>query len=230
MDPPLNHGTFSRQPQEETWKHVALLSFQTLGVVYGHLSTAPLYVFGTIPREDFVSDETPYEFFSFIFWTITVISLLKYALIVLIADDDGEGGTFALYSLLCRHAKVGLLPNDQFTDKAVRLVETPSKMKLGLRARRALEKHRFSHYLMLFLALFGSSVGSQASITASFSIINQLLALNCFPKVKVVHTSDKIHGQVYIPDLNWLLMVLSLSVTIGFHKVEAIGYATGSIP
>lgn len=51
---------------------------------------------------------------------------------------------------------MGLLPNDQFTDKAVRLVETPSKMKLGLRARRALEKHRFSHYLMLFLALFGS--------------------------------------------------------------------------
>lgn len=82
---------FRLHMQKETWKHVALLSFQTLGVVYGHLSTAPLYVFGTIPREDFVSDETPYEFFSFIFWTITVISLLKYALIVLIADDDGEG-------------------------------------------------------------------------------------------------------------------------------------------
>ncbi|KAF8036311.1 hypothetical protein BT93_C2133 [Corymbia citriodora subsp. variegata] len=84
-----------------------------------------------------------------------------------------------------------------------------------------------TRHAFVVLSLFASAVGSQASITASFSIINQLLALKCFPQVKVVHTSDKIHGQVYIPDLNWLLMVLSLSVTVGFHKVDAIGYATG---
>lgn len=77
--------------QKQTWKHVAILSFQSLGVVYGRISTAPLYVFGTVQTEDFVSDQTAHELFSFIFWTLTIISLLKYAFIVLRADDDGEG-------------------------------------------------------------------------------------------------------------------------------------------
>ncbi|KAF6138087.1 hypothetical protein GIB67_033501 [Kingdonia uniflora] len=39
--------------------------------------------------------------------------LLKYVIIVLSADDNAEGGTFPLYSLLCRHAKFSLLPNQQ---------------------------------------------------------------------------------------------------------------------
>lgn len=47
--------------QRETWKHIAVLSFQSLGVVYGGISTAPLYVYGTIPAEDFLSDQTAYE-------------------------------------------------------------------------------------------------------------------------------------------------------------------------
>lgn len=49
------------------------------------------YVFGTIPAKDIKSDEAVYELFSFIFWTMTTISLLKYSFIVLRADDDGEG-------------------------------------------------------------------------------------------------------------------------------------------
>ncbi|KAG0469333.1 hypothetical protein HPP92_018661 [Vanilla planifolia] len=44
---------------------------------------------------------------------LTLVPLLKYVFIVLRANDNGEGGTFALYSLLCRHAQVGFLPNAQ---------------------------------------------------------------------------------------------------------------------
>lgn len=83
-------------------------------------------------------------------------------------------------------------------------------------------------HVFVALSLLASAVGSQATITASFSIINQCLALGCFPRVKVIHTSDKIHGQVYIPDINWLLMVLSLTVTIAFHDIKKIGSATGN--
>ncbi|KAM2780878.1 hypothetical protein COP1_015970 [Malus domestica] len=82
------------------------------------------------------------------------------------------------------------------------------------------------HGFVVF-SLLASVVGCQATITACFSIINQCLALGCFPRVKVIHTSDEIHGQVYIPDINWLLMVLSLVVTIGFHDIIKIGSATG---
>ncbi|XP_024929724.3 potassium transporter 25 [Ziziphus jujuba] len=436
MDPQLSPDSYSHQIKKETWKHTLLLSFQSLGVLYGQLSTAPLYVFGTIPAKDILSEETAYGLFSFIFWTLTIVSLLKYAFIVLKADDDGEGGTFALYSILCRHAKVGLLPSDRTANEVTHYeAGSPFKIKVESRARRAIAKHKSSHYLMLFLALFGScmiigdgvltpalsvlsaskglqrslsdmshifsssesrqesiskdfkryvpvpsacvillclfmlqhygthkigymfapiiiiwlflisgvgiynifywnhhiiyaispvymykfirnvhvsswrslgsiilcvagseamfahlghfsrrsikitficliypvlvlcyagqaayisknlhvedfnhlsesvprhirhffivlsllasAVGSQATITASFSIINQCLALGCFPRVKVIHTSDKINGQVYIPDINWLLMVLSLAVTIGFRDITKIGNATG---
>ncbi|CAI8620063.1 unnamed protein product [Vicia faba] len=433
MASPPHHSTMNNK----TWTQTILLSFQIVGVVYGQLSTAPLYVFSTMRSEDLDSQEVVYELFSFIFWTLTTISFIKYALIVLKADDNQEGGTFALYSLLCRNAKVGLLPCDRTANQVMLLEDTttpPSKINFDSRARRAIEKHKFCHYLILFLALFGScmtigaavltpalsvlsasygverslselshlftssqhtrnsvsnalqkyvpvpaacviliglfvlqpcgtrkigfmfapiiavwlffvgvvgvyniirwdveilykisplylikfmrnldvsrwrllgsailcaagseamfaglghfskksikitficliypllvicyagqaafisknlktdnfnhlsqsvpshskhlfivvsllssAVGSQATITACFSIINQCLALNCFPRVKVVHTSKTIHGQVYIPDVNWLLMIFSLTVTIGFRDMVKIGNAT----
>ncbi|KAJ9162603.1 hypothetical protein P3X46_022363 [Hevea brasiliensis] len=434
MDPAGSPDTYSSRIKKETWKHTLILSYQSIGVVYGRLSTAPLYVFGTIPTEDFHSDGTAFEYFSFIFWTLTIISLLKYAFIVLRADDNGEGGTFALYSLLCRHAKVGLLPDDRSTKEIMHHERgSPLRIKAESRARRAIEKYKSSHYVMLFLALSGacliigdavltpsisvlsassglqralskikyssspmrqqsisdaieryvpvafacavlvclfmlqhygtrkigfifapvvtiwlifiggvgiynifhfnskilvaispvymykfvrnidkswrslgsillcvagseamfadlghfskksiqitfscliypllvfcyagqaayisknlnasedfnhlsrsiperlghvflflsllaSVIGSQATITASFSIINQCLALGCFPRVKVIHTSDNRRGQVYIPDVNWLLMVLSLTVTIGFRDLHRIASSVG---
>jgi len=69
-----------------------------MGIVYGQMSTAPLYVFGTMRAEDLEADqEVVFELFSFIFWTLTIISLLKYASIVLKADDEGEGN-FLIFS------------------------------------------------------------------------------------------------------------------------------------
>ncbi|PHT99324.1 putative potassium transporter 2 [Capsicum chinense] len=71
-----------------------LLAYQSLGVVYGDLSTSPLYVFNSIFVEKLPHYQTPetiFGAFSLIFWTITLIPLLKYVLIVLSADDNGEG-------------------------------------------------------------------------------------------------------------------------------------------
>lgn len=70
-------------------------------------------------------------------------------------------------------------------------------------------------------------IASQAIITATFSIVKQSAALGCFPRVKVVHTSNNIVGQVYIPEINWILMVLCLSVTAGFRDTDEIGNAYG---
>ncbi|XP_028103016.1 potassium transporter 10-like [Camellia sinensis] len=86
--------------------------------------------------------------------------------------------------------------------------------------------NRSIRHIFRVLSLFASAVGSQATITASFSIINQCLALGCFPRVKVIHTSDKIHGQVYIPDVNWMLMLFNIAITIGFRNISLIGNAT----
>uniref|UniRef100_A0A251RUU1 Putative potassium transporter n=1 Tax=Helianthus annuus TaxID=4232 RepID=A0A251RUU1_HELAN len=101
---------------KQSWATVLTLAYQSLGVVYGDLSTSPLYVFKSTSAKDIVHPETNEVIFgalSFIFWTLTLVPLLKYVFIVLKADDNGEGGTFALYSFLCRHARVGSLPNCQ---------------------------------------------------------------------------------------------------------------------
>ncbi|KAK8947234.1 putative potassium transporter 8 [Platanthera zijinensis] len=82
-------------------------------------------------------------------------------------------------------------------------------------------------WAVLIVAILASVVGSQAIISGTFSIINQSQSLGCFPRVKVVHTSDKIHGQIYIPEINWMLMILCVAVAVGFRDTKHMGNASG---
>ncbi|PSS33258.1 Potassium transporter like [Actinidia chinensis var. chinensis] len=409
--------------KKDYWKTILLLAYQSLGVVYGDLSISPLYVYRNTFAEDIHHSKTNDEIFgvlSFIFWTLTLIPLFKYVFVVLRADDNGEGGTFALYSLICRHAKVSLLPNRQVADEALSTykLEHPPEKSNSSRLKLLLEKHKSLHtgllilvllgtcmvigdglltpaisvftavsgleytmskehhqyavmpitcfvlvclfalqhygthrigfifapvvltwllcissiglynilywnpyvcealspyYMFIFLkktrksgwmslggivlcitgseamfadlghfsytaiqiaftclvypalilaymgqtaylskhphainqinfyvsipeivrwpvltvAILASVVGSQSIISGTFSIINQSQSLGCFPRVKIVHTSDKIHGQIYIPEINWILMILCIAVTIGFRDIKHMGNASG---
>ncbi|MED6171966.1 Potassium transporter 6 [Stylosanthes scabra] len=413
--------------QKESWRSVLTLAYQSLGVVCGEISTSPLFVYRNTFSEDIGHTETNEEVYgvlSLVFWTLTLITLFKYVFIVLRADDNGEGGTFALYSLLCRHARIGSFPNCQLADEDLSeyhrcFGEAVPVRSLNYRVKRTLEKHKFLQSILLVLALIGTCmvigvgvlkpsisvfsavsglelsvsrehhryvevpaacliliglfalqrygthrvgflfapivltwllcvgtigiyniyywnpqiykalspyyvlqfikktkragwmslggillcitgseamfadlghfsqlsikiaftavvypfltlaymgqaayfsrhqdikheyefgfyasvpgrlkwpvvvlailaavVGSQSIITGTFSMIKQCSALNCFPRVKVVHTSSKIHGQVYIPEINWLLMLMCLAVTIGFGDIRRLGNAS----
>ncbi|KAL1357082.1 hypothetical protein HN51_009081 [Arachis hypogaea] len=430
----LESVIYNKNPiKEQSWKTVLTLAYQSLGVVYGDLSTSPLYVYKSTFAEDIQHSETNEEIFgvlSFVFWTLTLIPLLKYVFIVLRADDNGEGGTFALYSLLCRHARVGLLPSTQLADEDLTqytidgggTVQDNKKSNVGsgLKLKSLLEKHKVLQRVLLVLALIGTCmvigdgvltpaisvfsavsglelsmskeqhryvevpvacvillflfalqhygthrvgclfapvvltwllcisaigvynifhwnphvyqalspyymfkflrktqkggwmslggillcitgseamyadlghfsqlsikiaftflvypslilaymgqaaylsrhhemesdyrigfyvsvprllrwpvlaiailqavVGSQAVITGTFSIIKQCSALGCFPKVKIIHTSSKIHGQIYIPEINWSLMLLCLAIVVGFRDTKRMGNAAG---
>ncbi|OMO72817.1 potassium transporter [Corchorus olitorius] len=77
------------------------------------------------------------------------------------------------------------------------------------------------------VAVAAAIIASQAMISGAFSIISQSLTLGCFPRVKVVHTSAKYEGQVYIPDINYMLMIACVIVTVGFRTTEKIGHAYG---
>ena len=83
------------------------------------------------------------------------------------------------------------------------------------------------YWPVFIVATLSAIVASQASISATFSIIKQALALGCFPRVKVVHTSKNFLGQIYIPDINWVLLVLCIAVTAGFRNQNQIGNAYG---
>lgn len=77
------------------------------------------------------------------------------------------------------------------------------------------------------IANLAAIVASQAVISATFSTIKECHAFGCFPRVKVVHTRRWFTDQIYIPEINWILMVLSLAVTIGFQDTTRIGNAYG---
>ncbi|KAI3825441.1 hypothetical protein L1987_06928 [Smallanthus sonchifolius] len=401
-----------------------LLAYHSFGVVYGDLSTSPLYVYRSVFSGNLPDYQTPdviFGAFSLIFWTLTLIPLLKYVFIVLGADDNGEGGAIALYSLLCRHAKFSLLPNQQAADEELSSYKygpsqppsnSPSLLKsflekhkrlrtallivvllgasmvigdgvitpaisvmsavsglqvqgvglelthgavlllacvilIGLFALQHTGTQRVAivfapivilwlisifciglyniihwnpkivyalspHYIIKFfretgragwlslggvllsitgteamfadlghftafsirlafaavvypclviqymgqaaylsknitsipdsfyksipepvfwpvfvIATLASVVGSQAIISATFSIVKQCHALGCFPRVKIVHTSKHMFGQIYIPEINWILMVLTLLVAVGFQDTTLVGHAYG---
>ncbi|KAI3878721.1 hypothetical protein MKX03_007183 [Papaver bracteatum] len=410
-------------PPQLSWRNLSrnlLLAYQSFGVVYGDLSTSPLYVYTSTfvgKLQDHRNEDTIFGAFSLIFWTLTLIPLLKYIFILLSADDNGEGGVFALYSLLCRHARLSLLPNQQAADEeltaykygpSAQIASSPMKrffekhkrlrtallivvlcgacmvigdgvltpaisvlssvsglqvtdkkfpneavillaciILVGLFALQHCGTHRVAfmfapivviwlisifgiglyntiywnpkivfalspHYIIKFfretgkdgwialggillsitgteamfadlghftalsirlafafvvypclvvqymgqaaflsknpssiptsfydsipktlfwpvfvIATLAAIVGSQAVITATFSIIKQCNALGCFPRVKIVHTSKHMFGQIYIPEINWILMIICLAVTIGFRDTTMIGNAYG---
>ncbi|KAF8387803.1 hypothetical protein HHK36_026460 [Tetracentron sinense] len=83
------------------------------------------------------------------------------------------------------------------------------------------------YWPMFVVAVMAAIIASQSLISAAFSIIQQSLAMGCFPRVKVVHTSTKYEGQVYIPEINHLLMLASVGVTLGFKNTLTIGNAYG---
>lgn len=55
------------------------------------------------------------------------------------------------------------------------------------------------------------------------------MALNCFPAVEIVKTSLNVSGQVYVPAINWLLMIGSIAVTVAFQSTASIGNAFGGL-
>ncbi|XP_057797021.1 potassium transporter 10-like isoform X1 [Salvia miltiorrhiza] len=423
LDQPMDEeaGRIKNMYREKKFSAFLLLrlAFQSLGVVYGDLGTSPLYVFyNTFPRgiED---PEDVVGALSLIIYSLTLIPLLKYVFIVCRANDNGQGGTLALYSLLCRHAKVKTIPNQHRTDEELTTYSrsTFHEHSLAAKTKRWLEAHTFRRKALLILVLVGNCmvigdgiltpaisvlsasggikvdhpkmssdvvvlvsvvilvclfsvqhygtdkvgwlfapivllwflmiggigifniykydssvlrafspvyiyrylrsgrgegwtslggimlsitgtealfadlahfpvsaiqiaftvivfpclllaysgqaaylmenkehvmdafyrsiperiywpmfiiatlaaiVASQASISATFSIIKQALALGCFPRVKVVHTSKKFLGQIYVPDMNWILMLLCIAVTAGFRNQSQIGNAYGT--
>ncbi len=86
----------------------------TLGVVYGDIGTSPLYVMKAIIQGNGGIEHVDQDFLigsiSLIFWTLMIITTIKYVLIALRADNKGEGGIFALYTLVRRRARWLIVP------------------------------------------------------------------------------------------------------------------------
>ncbi|GAB2279444.1 Potassium transporter 5 [Dionaea muscipula] len=391
------------------------LAFQSTGVIYGDIGTSPLYVFSSTFPNNINHKDDIIGVLSLIIYTILLLPMLKYVFIVLWANDNGDGGTFALYSKLCRYAKVSMIvPNQQPEDRELLNYEidtTSKNTKHATKVKEWLEHNNIAQKFLFLITILGTSmvigdgvltpsmsvlsavggitsrvdvdvqisvviliflfmfqrfgtdkvgftfapiisiwflfitgiglynlfkydigvlrafypkyiydyfrrngkegwislggivlcitgteamfadlghfnvraiqisfstmvapailsaymgqaayltknpsqvsttfyssipggmywptfivavgaavIASQAMISGAYAIISQSLALGCFPRVKVIHTSTKYEGQVYIPEVNYLLMVASIIITIAFKTTTQIGNAYG---
>jgi KUP system potassium uptake protein len=80
---------------------------------------------------------------------------------------------------------------------------------------------------MMILATMAAVIASQALISGAYSLTNQAVQLGYFPRVKVVHTSSRIEGQIYIPEVNYLLMFACVTLVLTFRTSTNLAAAYG---
>ena len=80
---------------------------------------------------------------------------------------------------------------------------------------------------LVLLATAATIIASQAVISGAFSVTQQASRLNLFPRLKVLYTSETAKGQIYIPAVNWLLLLAVLALVIGFGSSGNLAAAYG---
>ncbi|KAM7273514.1 hypothetical protein ACFE04_028178 [Oxalis oulophora] len=149
---------------------------KSTGVVYGDIGTSPLYVLQSTFPNGINDKDDLLGVFSLIMYTLIFVPLIKYVFIVLYANDNGDGGTFALYSLISKHAKVSFIPNEQPEDKELSnyMLAKPSNQSKGAsRIKEVLEKSMvFRIMLFLFTILGTSMVIGDGILTPSISVLS----------------------------------------------------------
>ncbi len=82
-------------------------------------------------------------------------------------------------------------------------------------------------YPLVILASLAAVVASQAVISGSFSLTRQAVQLGYLPRIKIRHTSETEIGQIYIPSVNWILMICAIGLVIGFKASTRLAGAYG---
>lgn len=80
---------------------------------------------------------------------------------------------------------------------------------------------------MVLLATAATVIASQAVITGAYSVAAQAAQLGYLPRLRIAHTSETSRGQIYVPFVNWLLMVSVLTLVFAFRSSAALAFAFG---
>jgi KUP system potassium uptake protein len=82
-------------------------------------------------------------------------------------------------------------------------------------------------YPLIALATLAAVIASQALISGAFSLTRQAVQLGYSPRLGIEHTSARQRGQIYIPQLNWMLMLATIALVLGFKNSSALAAAYG---
>jgi KUP system potassium uptake protein len=85
----------------------------------------------------------------------------------------------------------------------------------------------WSIYPLVILSTMAAVIASQATISGTFSMTREAIALGFLPRMRVFHTSESQIGQVYIPMVNWLQLIVVLMAVVGFGSSDRLGAAYG---
>jgi KUP system potassium uptake protein len=80
---------------------------------------------------------------------------------------------------------------------------------------------------MIVLATVATVIASQSIITGAFSMTRQAIQLGWFPRMQITQTSAQGYGQIYVGPVNWMLMIVTISLTIAFGKSDNLAAAYG---
>ncbi|KAJ3671934.1 hypothetical protein LUZ60_008013 [Juncus effusus] len=196
---------------------VLKLAFQSIGVVYGDIGTSPLYVFastfsGRIPQNTAIVGAL-----SLIIYTLTLFPLIKYVFIVLFANDNGDGGTFAMYSLICRHSNVNAIQKKQMEEmelSAYKLKLPNIHVKRAGKIRTALERSSWAKTGLLSLALLGTCM-----------VIGDGILTPCISVLSAVEGVKKIDAGLSKDTIAMIsIVILVLLFTIQRFGTDKVGY------
>ena len=82
--------------------------------------------------------------------------------------------------------------------------------------------------LMVVLATAATIIASQATITGAFSVTRQCIQLDLLPRLRIRQTSAREHSQIYVPAVNWLVLLAVCLFVLGFRSSDALGAAYGA--
>jgi len=82
-------------------------------------------------------------------------------------------------------------------------------------------------YPLVALAALAAVIASQALISGAFSLTRQAIQLGYCPRLRIEHTSASEHGQIYMPEVNWGLMIATIGLVLGFQSSAALAAAYG---
>jgi KUP system potassium uptake protein len=85
----------------------------------------------------------------------------------------------------------------------------------------------WSVYPLVLLSTMAAVIASQATISGTFSMTKQAIALGLLPRMRVLHTSESEIGQIYIPAVNWLQLIVVLIAVVGFGSSDRLAGAYG---
>ncbi|KAF2754457.1 potassium uptake protein [Pseudovirgaria hyperparasitica] len=211
-DGKLREGDFKSRQTFKGWT-LAWLAYQSIGIVYGDIGTSPLYVFSSTFEDAPPSRQDVLGALSLIIWSITLMVSIKYVWIVLYADDEGEGGTFAIYSLLTRYSNITKFdPKTRSMTKVERyhVEDMPSS---NLKARTFIERNTAMRTVLKSLAVLGISfVMADSILTPAQSVLGAIQGLR-------VVASDNINTDTIVGVSCAVIVLLFLVQPIGVSKI-----------